>query len=631
MAKSLPSADALGMTVARPGLGVATYSGATGNEGAQGRGLIAAGGALGNLSARLWQAQDEYDTIQAEDRYNQLQEKYNQIEHDPDNGWRTAKGENAIKPEFVKTYSDRFEEARKEVMGTLDTANARKKFSRVAASASVRARASLYQHSANERMAYDGKVANDTLTLVKDNAWRSHGNDPMFNAQLSRGRDTVASFSRRMGLSKESTALAVQKFESELWSARIKGALDSGNAMLAKELFGKATGSLTTDDKMKLDAAIKPQVRLSEAVTAVDEIHARLVSKDMNAPYPAREIDEAIRKRFADDPEQMKAARMESDYRRRAIADAQRENNKANINEVTQMFYEQKKSPTEIMRSQAYQNLGGEQKGRFIDGMERHRHVQAARAAAVAGRALSIEQTRAVAEMREGRRQAMRLILFPDTVRVMTDHNLAEYGNAVTPEAAQIVRKERDRLNKVIAGGIDQQTFITVAGEYFKDANLIRSNKDSARDRQAELGAMLHRANQNIEAIATDRGRKLDQHEEEAELRKVLETTVKIDHPFWRIDLPNDREIPIAAIPTGARNREVREQLTGQGALVSISNLSAVDKAKMLKHLRDVRPELRRMSDEVLLTRFQVEIERGAAMGLKGASTEDLRKLFGAR
>ena len=333
MAKALPSAQDLGISAVQPSLAVASYKGATGGEDDAARGLYVAGNQFAAAGEHLQQAQDKFDELQSEDRFNQYQERLNQIANDPETGWKNAKGENALKPEFNRKYAEIFENERKKLADGLESPGAKQRFSRLAASAALRNRAALYEHSANERVAYEGKVFNDTIKLIKDNAWRAFGDDAAFAAELERAKAVTEKFARgwSTGASEETVSRAIQEVESNLWTHRIQAAVAAGDTRLARDMMGKATKSLTTTDKETLDAKIKPQLKAAEAQTKVDEIFSRIVPKNPNAPFPAIELDAALRKEFAGDPEGLRMARVEADYRYGKINAQQRESNHANF------------------------------------------------------------------------------------------------------------------------------------------------------------------------------------------------------------------------------------------------------------------------------------------------------------
>lgn len=637
MASALPTARELGVVGVQPSLGVAQRKGDTGLEGAGARGLSAAGDQFAQVGQILEKAQDEYDQTQAEDRYNQYQEKLNALALDPNTGWANAKGENALKPEFIKQQQDRFEEERKRFMDTLQTPNAKRRFDRLSASATLKHRAGVYEHAAKERVSYETKVFNDTLKLEKDNIWRTFGDDAAFNDALARVRSRTETFAKNwfVGADDVSIKAAVQEAESGLWTHRITAALSAGDTRTAKELFGKATGSMTTEDRAKLEPKLKAMLKVTEAIEKVDSVFGKFVSADPNAPYPAVKVDEELRKAFADNPEGLQAARSEAAHRRQALQIQQTESNQANVGAVMQMMHEKGVPLSQIMKTDEYQAMGPDQKAKLILHDESIRATRASRAHAEAGRAAALESRAASAEHRAyirmeraGEQVVATYMLNPDTVKDMSDTALNALALDVGPRNALALKSFRDNLSKVpggLAGAkMDVQSFRAVISEYGYDPNVMsKTGKLTEKDRQHkdELSHIYLEVNQRIQAKAIEKKRPLELEEKELIMREALKSKVYLDNGWFS----KDREVPAIAVPqSGERGAAMRER-----AIVPFKDIAPESVAASVAFLRANRSDLSRLTDQQIVDRMRGSIERAAALARTGASREEIERFLG--
>jgi protein required for attachment to host cells len=603
MAKALPSAQDLGVVGVQPSLAVASYKGATGGEDDAARGMYAAGGQFGAASEHLYKAQEQFDTLQAEDRFNQYQERLNQIANDPQTGWKTAQGENTLKPEFNRKYAEQFEDERKKLADSLDSPGAKQRFSQLAASAALRHRAALYEHSAKERSAYEGKVFDDSIKTIKANAWRAFGDDALFQAELARAKALTENFAKSwaVGASEESVKLAVQQVESNLWTHRIQAAVAAGDTKLARELMGKATASLTTSDKEAIDAKVKPQIKIAEAQEKVDGIFARIVPANPNAPFPALELDAALRKEFAGDPEGLRLARQEADYRASKIQQQQRESNHANLASVMQNLHEKKMSPADVMKTPEYQALDGDQKARFIQHIDALNTSAASRAASLSARAAA-EEARAMARReREGEIATLMYLANPETLGAMNPNNAKEllmaHARLQKPGAVKQAR-------------MTQETFKSIIRDYDYDANLLTGKPKTSKDKetQAELSTMFREVNQLIQTRENELKRPLTGEEQEKLMRDAVKQKVKISSGFFGL---GSKEVSRLAISTAEPEKA---QEVFRSARIPIEQVDPELMTRSIEFVRANRKGFEKRSDAEIRALLKEPLERAAAV-----------------
>lgn len=633
MASTLPTARDLGVVQVQPNLGVVQRRGDTGLEGAAAKGLESAASGFGQAAAYLEKAQDEFDNLQAEDRFNQYQERLNQIALDPEKGWKMAKGENAIKPEFIRDYSEKFEEERKKFVDTLGTPNAKQRFNRLAQAATLKSRGDLYAHSAQERVAYGAKVFDDSIKLIKDNAWRAHGNDELFNSEMARAKALTEQFARQwfVGADEKSIQRAVQETESAMWKARVEGALDAGNAKLAKELFGKASGSLTTADVGKLSPRIKAHLKVSEAVEVVDDVFSKHVSQDPNAPYPATKIDEELRKRFADNPESLQAARQEADYRARKIQETQRENSHANIAASMDNFYLKKMPLSQIMQTKEFQAMDGRQRAEFINSANNFMHLQEARALTAEDRSLARERRAALAQHRAGQQVVGLYMMDPDTLAGMSDNAIKSLMPQIGVDNVLALQQAKAQLTKIIGKPMSREEFRPILSEYVPESKLksvfgpgAKTNEQAAL--RAQYGLALGRINQAIQERSTKERRELTREEKEEIARKILDQKVRIDTGWSSVSdiFSFDKEMTAAMIPgTGP----IREQYLQRGT-IPIGEISDARMRVYLEVIKQTRPGFKDANDDRIKRELRTVLERAAALDAMNAGENELENVL---
>lgn len=629
MAKALPSAQDLGVVGVQPSLAVASYKGATGGEDDAARGLYAAGGQFGAAAAHMEQAQEKFDNLQAEDRFNQYQERLNQIALDPQTGWKNAKGENALKGDFNKRYADMFEDERKKLADTMESPGAKQRFTQLSASAVMKHRAALYEHAADQRMKYSAQVTSDSVKMIEASIWENFNDDNGFNGGMMRAESIVRNFGAEQGASKETIDLTVREMGSRMWTNRIEAAVAAGDTRKAKEMLGKVVYDklLTTADKEKLDAKIKPQIKLSEAQEKVDGIFGKLVAANPNAPFPALAVDAALRKEFDGDPEGLRFARQEADYRAGKIQTQQRESNHANLATVMQDIHERKVPPGQLYKTPAYQALDGDQKARVIQHLDQLATSAASRAAANESRANAAEERNFRRREREGEAATLIYLANPEALAAMNPNTIAGplaleigVGNARTLLHAQ---SQLAKPGKVAQAKMDVQTFKSIITDYGFDAGLMTKQVKSEADKekQAELTTMFREVNQLIDTRARETKRPLTREETEKIMRDAMGQTVKLDHGFMGL---RTREVLRLLVPTdGERATEAL-----RSARVDVKESPPDVLEEHIRYIKETRKGFDKRSDAEIMRLLKEPLERAEGVRVLGGSPDLIRSIL---
>lgn len=629
MGRPLPSAQDLGIVTPQPSLAIASYKGATGMEDDAARATYAAGAQFDRVAQHLDKAQEDFDTIQAEDRYNQYQEVLNQIALDPNEGWVNAKGENAIGPEFNAKYTRRFEAERDKILDTLESPGAKQRFSRLASVAAMRNRAKLYEHSAKERFAFDAKVASDTVQNVQQNIWRSFGDDDLFAAESARAAAVVRQFAQRQGLNEEGVTNAVQELQSQLWTRRIAAAAAAGDVRLAREYMGKATGVLTTKDKAELDAKIKPQLKVSEAQNVVGDLFDKMVSADPNAPFPAVALDAALRKHFEGDPEALRMARAEADYRRGRVEIQQRESNNDNIGKVMEAFHVKGMSMPSVMKTPEFIALQGDAKARVVLQMESVLAQRESRAQSAEGRAL-LRLDRQQRELQySGMETYLRLQMDPERLQGLTPNDFMGLSSEIGWQHTQDLIRMQAGLNKperAASARLSQQAFNGIVNDFLtpEEQTLLASSpkNDAARREKFDLQRRLAQANLQVNSIIQQR----------------KATTLEAAQDIARQELAKTIQLKKTGLPFFGSPEETRRPLLSPRPLTDAElgrvyvPLTEADPGQVMNAallLRELRTELAKLPlDEKFLSDTRPLLEHMLGLQKSGISRERLIRIM---
>jgi hypothetical protein len=615
MAKALPSAQDLGVVSVQPTLGTASYKGATGGEDDVARGLYAAGGQFASLGKHMEEAQEKFDNLQAEDRFNQYQEKLNQIALDPQTGWKNAKGEHAFAAGFNEKYTGQFEDERKKLTDGLDSVGAKRRFSQLSAPAAMRSRAALYEHSAQERVAYDGKVTSDTLKGIKASAWQNHGNDELFDANLARGRDVIQRFASGQGLNEESTKLAVREFESSIWTDRIEAAAAAGNTVKAKEMMGKVVYDklLTTADKERLDAKIKPQIKRTETLAFVEQKFTEMVPKDPNAPFPFAAMDAVLRKQFGEDPESLNFARSELGYRAGIMAKEQAERRDGNMSAVMNVLADGKASQAAVRNMPEFQALDGGRKDQVLQIIDR-RILRDAQLGQMADsrRLMQLEKDDRLRH-KNGLIIRNHYLANPDEFKKLTPQQIAgDIQAAVGPEITKELlhmRGELDKPENLTKFRMTKELFVEVVGrsQYGYDVSLLTRTGKLTSDQQEqkdELNRIFVRANQKLGEM------KPQTEEAKAQVfEDLLKQAVVQKGVFGGPKNPR----PLLGIPTSESPQ--RAKALEAGVRIPLDSIEKDDLDKLFEAFRgnNAGTPAAKLTNEQILKGYRGVIEKAAA------------------
>jgi hypothetical protein len=253
MASTLPSAKDLGVVEARPSLGIATYEGATGLEGAGARALGQAGTEIAQAGEYVQRMREEFARTQADAKHNEYQNKLLQLRQD----WEKVQGADTL-PEtgYYDKYNRVFEEEKSRLANSLSDPLAKERFDRLSTSTELNNRAHLMEHMAKQNMAYRLNTFKDSIELKVQQVSLDPTNNLVFDTSLAGIQDDVRSFGRAIGSPEASIKLAQNAETDKLISRRIMS-LANSDALAAETLYKSPApgGGPSMRDRLSGDAA----------------------------------------------------------------------------------------------------------------------------------------------------------------------------------------------------------------------------------------------------------------------------------------------------------------------------------------------------------------------------------------
>lgn len=393
MATTLPGVEDIygKRTAPTPSTNVAEV-GPTGLEGRASQFIGTAAGEVEQATQYLAKAEREWDTLQAEDAYNQYQAKLVDLAYGQE-GWANVQGKDATDPEFRKTWNDKFDQARTQIAESLNP-QAQEMFNRRASVARMRSNASLYEHSAKEAIKYQNTVYTSTVKNELADIWRSYGDNEAFAAANARMDGVTRLYASRNGLPKEAADEMVRDLQNKAWRNRFDAAIAADDTTKAKEIRDAATGVLDSDTKLHMDSKLRGVVADQRAGKEVISVWQKFGPKpdangvyDFNTPLRMFTMEEQIRMSLADDPVARDKAISELRSKAQSFNTQQTELRNGNVNVVEQALYVKGRTLAQIEKTPEWQGLSGVDQANIKKGFSSYQLTQENRALTAENRA----------------------------------------------------------------------------------------------------------------------------------------------------------------------------------------------------------------------------------------------------
>jgi len=278
--------------------------------------LMRAGNVIADTNRR-------WDTVAAEDAYNQLQMKSDALQFDPETGFRNKLGKDAMGADFFKTQVDRFDEAQSAIEEGLKNDDQKTLFKHRSAIARENYTKALLTHRAQQATAYAAATEQTTLDTELANVTHEPHDDQQFEASMARIDKTIEDSAARQGMdSKWVKAKKAEQFD-KLTAARVMTLVDT-DPTTAKKIYDGAAKKLSDPAiKARLEAMVKAGGIKQQSQAAADEIMGMNLTEQKAKEYARTKYkdnpevrDELVRRldvRYADERQALDRSQKEAD------------------------------------------------------------------------------------------------------------------------------------------------------------------------------------------------------------------------------------------------------------------------------------------------------------------------------
>lgn len=179
------------------------------------------GAALNTAGQILEREQNRLDTLRAEDAYNRLQDRAQDLELGEKNGFRNIKGGEVVNKPIREDYEKRFSDAVSEIESSLGDGRQRELFRRRAALSANQFRARLFNHYEGESSAYAKQVAAGGIDRELRNISKSYDRPMDVGASTIRAFNLIDQEGDRTGEPQDQRDKKKATFNDMAWESRL--------------------------------------------------------------------------------------------------------------------------------------------------------------------------------------------------------------------------------------------------------------------------------------------------------------------------------------------------------------------------------------------------------------------------
>ncbi|MBU1235066.1 MAG: hypothetical protein KKC77_19435 [Proteobacteria bacterium] len=603
MATQLPGADATfgARQAPRPSTSVAEV-GPTGLEGRSAQFMGEAAGEMGQATKYLEKAQNEFDTLEAENAYNQYQEKLVEEAYG-ENGWTKVKGRDATDPQFQTRYDERFNAAREQIAGNLHSPRAQQMFNQRAAVGALRSRASLMEHASKERTQYQAQVWSKGVENELNDLWRNYGDPDAFKSSLARMEGTTREYAQSQGMSEEATKDVLGQIKNKAYKQRFDAAIAADDTDKAKQIRDEATGILDSSTKLHMDEKLKVSVRAQKTVVVADEAWGKFAPTNPNDPVQIASMDAYVREKYPNDPELVKSIRQELVSRAGLWNQQQVEVNAGAKTEVLKQ-YNSGVPLSQLRKTDAWQSMNPAD--------------QQVLAEHIIDRGYTMQQrARADRAYTEGEKAKTAMPAFwiysdPDVLKTMTRNQITALEPVMGPQLVQQLINKKDAMEKNPWIGKVERNLIEDWVVKNTDIKDVREKKSRVR-----VNAMSAWADQELSRQQAEAGRKFTPEEKVQVLDKALMKEVTVNPGFFSNLFGSQKQYPAPMILPGDRDNMI----------VPIDQIPVKVQTEAANFYRSIgrHPGY---SDKLIIDKNKKQIQKAYAARVAGGSKLEIDKIL---
>lgn len=303
-------------------------------------------------AAQVWQKTiDDADNAAAYQAATSAQSTLNTMLWDKDTGlFNTRRGEKAIG--VADDGLKQFDAWAQQERGRLKNPRQVELFDKLLAAPRDGFQRQLLQHQSREFEAWQGETYKNAIQTAHEGAGLNYGDDNALDAGLIGLRGAIATRLQSQGAA-SLIGDEIKRATGDYYASAVIGAMANKDYARARLLLTRHDGEFSQEQRVKLDGMLKPAEAHLGAMTAVDEATAE-------PGWTRASAEKVLRERYAQDPEGLKVARAELDYRDNVRDEGQKEVIAKFVAPANQELAEAERTGRPVsMSSRALLNLAG--------------------------------------------------------------------------------------------------------------------------------------------------------------------------------------------------------------------------------------------------------------------------------
>ena len=526
-------------------------------------------------------------------------------------GYSTVLGGAAVKQPLLDNYQKKREDLQKTIRDKLPDENSQMAFDMRAAVADRSFDSRLYQHVAQQTVAYKNVVHKGVLETEQRMAALNWQQPSQIDLSIMRTRSEIMRMSREQGFDPanpqdrqviDSSMIAA---ESKIHESVVNQMILQGQDTAANAYYAQVKSRLSVDDISRLADRTRAASTEGEAMRGVDLVWAAYGPKDLNDPVRLDVMEGELRKQYGNDPQIVKAAVGELRSRATAQRDAEQEVRANNQSKILSAYHDGS-TLQDVQRMPEYWELDGSARNNLRD--------------YITNRGYSEQQhARAEASYTDG---AMAQAGFASYWELSNPKVLSALSEAqilsLEPELGQTLTgdlmKQRRALtdpSKINEASIDAELFNTIAA----DSGLKPYEPKQSADSKEKLGRLRNRIETMINTAQQEKGGKLTRDEKEVLMHKEMDKKVMVDE--WG----RDPKLPAAIITQDQRAK----------VYVPISDIDSEWSKGAINYMRSVGAVPLDWTDEIAKVKMKGRLERAYAHSIMGGTSDEGRNILEGR
>lgn len=329
---------------------------------------------LSDITDMAMKVQDEADTIRAEDAFNKLREKQNQLGYGDgkqEGGAFNVKAGNVFNREVPlnEEYMGKLDTEAQAILDSLGNDNQKLKFYRAANRARIEFGGQLTQHEARQGEAYRESVYKGVLESEREHIAQNFRDPDSVAQSIERVKANTKSYAMGQGLAADQQDIAVKEATSGMHMMVLQRMLqgDSTKGVLADPMGAKTyyqdqvkAGNImeSSEAAQKMRGMIERDEREFKAQSAVDTLWGSMGPKGDTAAVNLDVMATKLREEYKNDPDGLKIAMSELKERASLHDYSVRQRESSTTGDIFKRVLEGQ-SLSDIRKSPAFKGLDG--------------------------------------------------------------------------------------------------------------------------------------------------------------------------------------------------------------------------------------------------------------------------------